>query len=412
VKSSSAPRRNRQRDLKPVFLGAVALAVLAAAVALRQVLTPVVVALVIAYVADPLLSWSERHRVRRGVATTLLYTALLALVVLAAGTLGPKVGNQARRLYRTVSGLARDYGATMLGAQAESGSPPAEQQILDTDAPPGPASDEHAATEAGADEAEHSLLARIEEHLPRWGRRFRAYVETHADEFAARTAALAVTALQNTAQGLSSAASFVFGLILTLVFAFFFMLHFRNMVTTLGRYIPAAHRERTLRIVGRIDSVLSDFFRGRLLVCVIAGIVYVIGLRVSGIDYWLLIGLIGGILSFVPILGVILPLIPACAFALLTSHPWASLIGVAVTFSVVQWLVEPIAGTLILSRQVRMHPVTIILSLLIGGSLLGVFGLLLSVPVVAVLRILAEEFVLPPLRELADRERQPRGAAD
>ncbi len=77
------------------------------------------------------------------------------------------------------------------------------------------------------------------------------------------------------------------------------------------------------------------------------------------------------------------------------------MIGVLVTFSLVQWVVEPVAGTLILSRQVKMHPVTIILSLLIGGYLFGVFGVILSIPLAAIVRILSEEFVLPPLRDLA-----------
>jgi predicted PurR-regulated permease PerM len=88
--------------------------------------------------------------------------------------------------------------------------------------------------------------------------------------------------------------------------------------------------------------------------------------------------------------------------SVLSSHPWASLTGVLITFSIVQWVVEPVAGTLILSSKVKMHPVTVILALLVGGSLFGVFGVILSIPFSAVVRILGEEFLLPPLREMAE----------
>ena len=427
MSSSSIERRGAGSNLKLAFLAAVAILVLAAIVALRRILTPVAVALAIAYIADPLLNWLERHQVRRWLATVVLYAGCLALLSLAAATLGPKIGNQAQRLYQYVSGLARDYGATVLRSDAVQSGPEARKAA--GAAPAGGAEEDTgksrpfrqdlggrgeqeaaAGTESGdsiqsreSGVSASGLPGAISERLPEWAARVRDYLHGHADEIASHVAGWAVTAVQNAVKGLSNAASFVLGLVLVLVFTFFFMLHFRRMVRAVGRYVPAAQRERTLRIVGRIDSAVSDFFRGRLLVCLIAGVVYVVGLRLCAIDFWHLIGVAGGVLSFIPILGVILPLIPACAFALLTAHPWASLLGVIVTFSAVQWVVEPVAGTLILSRQVRMHPVTVILSLLIGGYLFGVFGVILSVPVAAVARILGEEFVLPPLRQMAER---------
>jgi predicted PurR-regulated permease PerM len=173
------------------------------------------------------------------------------------------------------------------------------------------------------------------------------------------------------------------------------------MMETLRAYIPARYRTRILRITGKIDTAVAHFFRGRLLICVISGVIYVTGLKLSGIDFWLLIGIAGGILSFIPFLGVVLPIIPACILAVLTVHPWLSLLGVLMTFSCVQWVIEPLAGTWILSQEVKLHPVTILLAMLIGGTLFGAFGIILSVPLAATVKILGEEFILPPLRELA-----------
>lgn len=412
----SAKKSDNGGRWKLLYLSAVAIAVLAGAIYLRQVLTPVIIALVIAYILDPPLSWLERHRVRRWLATGILYILILALLATGGVTLGPRIWEQAQRMYHNVSGLAQNYGSTILepegqpglmeqGTSVDSNDRSHQAEAGGGEVTAGPVNDDEGAR---ADPSDGGAEHEINEKLDEWKGRAQDYLQSHADEIASRVASLVITVSQNALRGLSNAANFVFGLVLVLVFTFFFMLHFREMTETVKRYIPAAHRERALDIIGRIDGTMANFFRGRLMVCVIAGIVYVVGLRLSGIDFWLLIGLVGGVMSFIPILGVILPMIPACAFALLTGNPWASLLGVLLTFSVVQWVVEPVANTLILSRQVKMHPVTIMLALLIGGTLFGVFGLLLSVPLTAIIRILGEEFVLPPLREMAGESERPK----
>jgi len=397
--SSSAAERTPPRIDRKVLIPALAgVTLLALAVVLRGVLTPVAVAFVLAYIAEPLLAGLERRRVRRWISVSVLYVVGLILMAVAGLTLGPSIGRQARSLYRDVAVLARDYGGTFLEFEKEDAAAK-EESAPRKEAAVGGGQD--TAGNAGQEDRAGLRTGGFGGGLPEWASGARSYLRTHADAIAGRVAGWTVMAGRNAAQGLSSAAGFIFGLLLVLVFTFFFMLHFREMVARLKAYIPAVHRERTLRIVRDIDAAVSNFFRGRLMVCVIAGIVYALGLRLSGIDFWLLIGLSAGLLGFVPIVGTMLPFIPSAAFALLTEHPWASLLGVLATFAVVQWIVEPVAGTLILSRQVKMHPVTIILALLIGGSLFGFFGVLLSVPLAAIAGILGREFLLPPLRELA-----------
>jgi len=397
--------KNGRQILRPYVLVAIGVVFLVVCILLRRVLTPVLVALVLAYIADPLLGWLERHRVRRWVATTLLYTVCLALAFLGVVTLGPRIASQAQRLYRDVSGFAKDYGTTVLDVGGATDGPKQSEEIA---RPATVGTNQFVVSEEGPSPA---FLALVEKHMPEWGTRAQDYLRENADEIASRIVAVTLAVARNAAKGLSNAANFMFGLILVLVFSFFFMLHFRAMTGTIRRYIPLACRDQALRIISKIDAAVSNFFRGRLMVCLVAAVVYVIGLRISGIDFWLLIGLAGGILGFVPILGVILPLIPACAFALLSPHPWASLVGVLITFSLVQWVVEPLAGMAILSKQVKMHPVTILLALLVGGALFGFFGILLSVPLAAVTKILGEEFLLPPLREMA-ADRKAAGSED
>lgn len=405
--SSSDEKKGLVINTKVAVLTICGVAFLAFVILLRSILSPVLIAFVIAYIADPLLSWLERHRVRRWVATSVLYTFCLGLLAFTAITLGPKIGRQTSRLYRSAAGLASNYSGSIL----ESGD---GSQVVETGQDQPENVEDYSGSDSEADssgqQADDSDSGKggevaVGEKLSHWERSAREYLRVHADEVASRVAALVLNVVKNTVKGVSNVASFLFAAVLVLVFTFFFMLHFREMVGTVKGYIPAVHRERTLRILGRIDGALSNFFRGRLLVCLISGFVYVLGLRLSGIEFWLLIGVFGGVLSFVPILGVVIPMIPAAVFAMLTNDPWTSLLAVLLTFSFVQWVVEPVAGTVILSKQVKMHPVTILLALLLGGYLFGVFGMLLSIPLAASVRILGEEFLLPPLREMADQRK-------
>jgi len=396
------------RRFKAVLLLVVGVILLILVVALRRVLTPVLIALVLAYIADPVLSWLERHRVRRWVAVTLLYCVGLGLIALLVVVLGPRVADEARRLYRYVSEVAEEYGPPLLESAAESFSDAAKDT---TGAPVVPHGTEESALVVGGDPAfpaqEESLERRngdsdrLSEAMPDIGGRLGEYVHEHADRIASGVLTVFVAVGRNAVRQVSRVANFVLGLILVAVFTFFFMLRFRAMAASVKRHIPVAHRARTLHVIGRVNTAVSNFFRGRFVVSLSSAVIFSAGFRLSGIDFWLLVGLTAGLLEFIPILGVILALVPACALALLTPHPWVSLVGVALTFAVVEWLVEPVLGTFVISREVKLHPVTIILALLIGGELFGMFGMIASVPIAAITRILGEEFVLPPLRALA-----------
>lgn len=390
-----------------IMFSSVGVVLLLAAAFLGAVLTPIAIGIVMAYVFEPVLGWLERHRVRRCVGVAAIYAVLLGLLAAGVITLGPKLISQTAGLYRYLSNTAQEYGGVILGSEAMAGGEE-EVSMAELLKPKSVAEMEQEVSRSEAKKAEQQQSAVGTEsvgedaHLSALVQRVRTYLKENADRVATRVGILFMALVRKAFEGITSVFGFLFNCLLVIVFAFFFMLNYPRMLSTVKRYIPAKHKKDTMRILRRIDVAVSNFFRGRLLVCVFAGVVCSIGLRLSGIDYWLLIGLSAGFLGFIPIIGVIVPLIPSCAFALLTAHPWGSLLGVAITFTVVQTVVEPLVGTVVLSHEVKLHPVIIIMSLLIGGQLLGVFGVLAAVPVAAVIRILGEEFLLPPLREMAE----------
>jgi predicted PurR-regulated permease PerM len=123
-----------------------------------------------------------------------------------------------------------------------------------------------------------------------------------------------------------------------------------------------------------------------------------------------LIGMAAGFLGVVPYIGVFLAFAPAVVLGYLTGGV-GGVVGVAIVFALAQVL-EAILIPLVLSKGMSLHPVSILVALLVGAELFGVFGMIISVPLAATVKILMQEFVLPPLKALADEEPEDEAAAE
>lgn len=119
-----------------------------------------------------------------------------------------------------------------------------------------------------------------------------------------------------------------------------------------------------LGLLSEIDDVVAGFFRGRLLVCLMAAVITSVGLLIAKIDFWLLKGTAAGFLGIIPFFGVALTLIPALGIALASPHNVYSTLGVLLTFLLVQGFVEPFVGPFVISGKVRLHPVTVTIAYL------------------------------------------------
>ncbi len=165
------------------------------------------------------------------------------------------------------------------------------------------------------------------------------------------------------------------------------------------RYVPGRIRPKLLEIMRKIDLVISAFFRGRLLVCMAIGIFTAVGFAICGVRFGVLFGLAIGVLSFIPFLNV-LGFIPALLSCWMDGFGLGGYLAVVIVYSVGQGI-DPLLTSLILGKDLELHPVTILLSLFVCSALLGFFGMLLAVPMVASAKILAREFLLPSLEALA-----------
>ncbi len=140
------------------------------------------------------------------------------------------------------------------------------------------------------------------------------------------------------------------------------------------------------------DLVISAFFRGQLMVMLALGVIYVIGLSIVGLELSLLLGMIAGIVSFVPYLGFIVGIVSAGIAAILQFHELMPVVYVAIVFGVGQMIEGMFLSPVLLGERIGLHPVAVIFAVMAGGQLFGFFGVLVALPVAAVIMVIMRYF--------------------
>jgi len=208
---------------------------------------------------------------------------------------------------------------------------------------------------------------------------------------------------------------FGFGILFVLlpVYTYFLLFELGRIHGFVARYIPVRERSRVKRIGRQIGEVIASFFRGRLIVCFLKGLVLTLGLALVGVDYALLLGMGSGFLSLIPFVGPLGGFL--LAFVLAMAAPGASLLPVAGRIAAVFVVAEIFEGYYlvpkILGETLGLHPVVVLVSIFAGGAMLGMFGFLIALPLTAAVVILVRELVLPALADFADED-SPTGAPE
>ena len=177
-------------------------------------------------------------------------------------------------------------------------------------------------------------------------------------------------------------------LVLLPVLTFFFLRDWDLLVERIGLLVPRDHQDTVRRLARESDAVLGGFLRGQTLVMLILGVLYAMGLWAVGLDLGILIGVIAGLLTFVPYLGPAAIVVFGGTAALVQFGDWQHLAGVAVVFTVGQviesyWLTPKLVGD-----RIGLHPMAVIFAVMAGGSLFGFLGMLLALPVAALANVL------------------------
>lgn len=217
------------------------------------------------------------------------------------------------------------------------------------------------------------------------------FLRVAVDEGIGRTEVYFRDFIAGSVEGALGLFSKAFYLALAPVLAFYFTKDFEKIKAAVTRFLPVGEKARWIAFLGEIDRVLGGFIRGQLIICGFVGTLVALGLTLLKIRFALLIGIIAGILDIIPYFGPVLGAVPAVALALSASL-WRAL-WVVVLFVVVHELESGIISPKILGDRVGLHPLAVIFALLAGGEILGIWGMLLAVPIAACLGVTVRYFL-------------------
>lgn len=162
-----------------------------------------------------------------------------------------------------------------------------------------------------------------------------------------------------------------------------------RMVAAINRNLPSSYGATVRQLAREIDIILSGFLRGQMIVCLSLGLIYAVGLGLVGLNGGVLVGLLAGLVSFIPYVGSAFGILLATALGLgQFGLDYVMLGQVAVIFVVGQFIEGNFLTPRLVGDRVNLHPVWIIFALLAMGTLFGFLGLLLAVPVAAVIGVL------------------------
>jgi len=316
---------------------------------LLEVLEPFLLAIAIAYILNPFVVLFEKRRVSRVLAILLLYAIFFALAFLAGVWTIPGLVTELQKLGERIpeySERAQAFVSHMYSDYRRVNMPEGLRVALD-----------------------ENIL-----HIQRWLQLL----------------------LERVSAALLGIFSHFFVAMLVPLLVYYFLRDMEHLKRSFVLLFPDRYRQRVMVVGSEIDTALGAYLRGVLLICFFVGLLTYLGLRLLGVDFALILGLIYGIMNIIPYFGPLIGALPAVLIALLDS-PMLALKVIAVMVAIQQFDSQVISPQ-ILGKSLGLHPLVVILALLAGGQLFGVFGLILGVPLAAMLRILLRHaFGLRPL---------------
>lgn len=177
-------------------------------------------------------------------------------------------------------------------------------------------------------------------------------------------------------------------MVLIPVVTFYLLRDWDVLMARIDELLPRKYQQVISKLAKDSDEVLAAFLRGQFMVMLALGVVYSTGLWFVDLKLALLIGMLAGLVSFVPYLGFIVGIIAASIAMLLQTQDMMQLIPVAIVFTIGQMLEGMLLTPLLVGDRIGLHPVAVIFAVLAGGQLFGFVGILLALPVAAVLAVL------------------------
>ncbi|AEF17173.1 MULTISPECIES: AI-2E family transporter [Thermoanaerobacterium] len=311
---------------------------------IKEILLPLLVSIILAYLINPIVTYIEKKGIKRVQSIIIVYFLLMIVVSLFAIFIFPVIVNEMSNLFKMIP----DY-ISLLNDKVNN--------------------------------IKNDYLS----YLPK---EFNKIFIKRANMFDKQMELIVDRAMQS----VISMTGHLVNLILSPIITFYLLKDKEVLKNGINEFIPQKMRETFLKILKDIDYVLSNYIRSQIYISLIVTFLTSIGLMILRVKYSLLIGILAGIFNVIPYFGPILGSIPAVVMGLMDSFykgVWSF-----VVFFLVQQIESAIIAPKIMSDNVDLHPITVIIALLVGEQFFGILGMLLSVPVVAVVKVIFKDIFI------------------
>lgn len=312
---------------------------------LSDVLLPFVAGMALAHLLDPVADRLQRYGLGRMLATVIILVVFLVIFVLTLILVVPVLGHQLAGLIANLPG----YMTKLQGLVAT---------VVD----------------GRIGNALGITMADLEGEL---------------GGFVQKGAGFAGQIVQSIVSGGQSLLSVISLLVVTPVVAFYLLYDWDRMIATIDSWLPRDHADTIRDLAGQMNASIAGFLRGQMAVCLLLGIFYAVGLSVVGLNFGFLIGIIAGLISFIPYLGTAVGFVLSMGVAFVQFWPDYGMLGIVfAVFVIGQFIDGNILQPKLIGSSVGLHPVWLMFALFAFGSLFGFVGMLIAVPVSAVIGVL------------------------
>lgn len=317
----------------------------------QGILLPFVAGMFLAYLLNPIARWMQRRGINRVLATSIILIVFVVVGIVGLIVILPALGNQIAAFLEKIPGYIAQLQAFL---------------------------------------SEHAATNRLAEVLGMDERELQSAVTNLASQ-GASWAGSVVKSVWSGSQAIISVFSLV---IVTPVIAFYLLIDWDRMVASLDNLLPREHADTIRELFREMDRAVSGFIHGQVSLCLILGLFYAVALVAVGLNHGLVIGLMAGLISFVPYLGSGLGFVVSVGVAVNQFWPDSVMIGIVIAiFLIGQFLEGNVLQPKLVGGRVGLHPVWLMFALFAFGYLFGFAGLLIAVPASAAVGVLVRFFV-------------------
>ena len=347
---------------------------------LGYTLWSLIIGIIFAYVIDPIVNFLERKGIKRpfGVIivyiTTLIVFAILLVTVIPKtiteitnllASLPPMIDSMSRGLTKFFYKLAEDYNINL---------PPSFLNML-------------SGTTDGVSKSA-KLVTNSQDPLTNMFNSFSNALTNILDNVQKS----ALDSLRSVVVKLYGLVTSTLKIVLVLIFSFYFSIGKEKYLKSFKKSIPNKYREDVNYLAVRINTSLQQFIRGRLLLALFVGFLTMIYLLILRVDFAIVIGMITCIADIIPYIGPFLGFVPAVLFAFMDAPLKA--LWVSILFIIIQWAENNILAPKLIGDSTGLNPLAVLISIIIGGGIFGIWGMVVSVPLVSIILILLDFFKL------------------